>query len=391
MNLTILAASPARLRRLQDVIGTTADFTVAARIATEQNLPSLANGSAPDLLLVDNPDASMLRAIQSLAAARPSMQAIAISTDQSPDFFMQAMRAGVREVIAPADEAARLSEALARMRRAGPGVPSVAKEGKVIAFISCKGGAGSTFLAANTSYALAAEQSRRVALIDLNLRFGDAALHLSDQRPPSNLADLCEQIRRLDGALLEASMLEVLSNFGVLAAPDNSAHISDIQAGHIEAILNVARTRYDFVVLDVPRYFDAPVLRALDMADEIYCVMQLNLPFLRAARNLLEIFRSLDYPLANVKIILNRYSKSGELSVADLEAALGLGTPLMIPNHYAAVASSVNLGMPLLQMQRNNPVARALSNLAKDLAAAPAANSSFARGWLSRVFGGGMT
>ena len=41
-------------------------------------------------------------------------------------------------------------------------------DGKVFAFLSCKGGSGATFLAANFAYVLAYEFSRRVALISYN-------------------------------------------------------------------------------------------------------------------------------------------------------------------------------------------------------------------------------
>ncbi len=81
------------------------------------------------------------------------------------------------------------------------------RDGKIIAFVSCKGGSGATFLAANLAYALA-QENQRVALFDLNLQFGDAALFVSDQKPAATLSHVAQQIHRLDASFLAASMVQ---------------------------------------------------------------------------------------------------------------------------------------------------------------------------------------
>ena len=131
---------------------------------------------------------------------------------------MKAMRAGVREVVPMASPPDVLQAALARVKQMRD-VTASASECKVYAILSCKGGSGATFLATNLAYAMAAAQGKRVALIDLNLQFGDAALYVSDQRAPSNIAEVAPQIHRLDESLLHSAMLQVLPNFSVLAAP----------------------------------------------------------------------------------------------------------------------------------------------------------------------------
>ncbi len=79
------------------------------------------------------------------------------------------------------------------------------------------------------------------------------------------------------------------------------------------AVLRVARQHYDYVLLDVGRQIDAVSLRALDVTDTIYPVLQLALPDIRDARRLLDIFRSLGYVLDNIRLIVNRYEKGGKL------------------------------------------------------------------------------
>jgi pilus assembly protein CpaE len=64
---------------------------------------------------------------------------------------------------------------------------------------------------------------------------------------------------------------------------------------HIDAIPQLARRQYDFVVLDVGRSLDAVSIRALDHADMIFPVLQTTLPYIRDSKRLLNVFRSLEY------------------------------------------------------------------------------------------------
>jgi len=161
-----------------------------------------------------------------------------ITGDTSSDFLIRALRAGVREVLPGTPTPEALLGAVARIRVKRGGAPT---DGKILALTSCKGGSGATFLATNLAWVLAATHGKRVALIDLNLQFGDAAMYVTDQKPASNLALVCQQIHRLDAAFLTSAMIEVAPGFHLLAAPDDPAHSIDVKAEHVEAILKVAR------------------------------------------------------------------------------------------------------------------------------------------------------
>ncbi|MGB0128451.1 MAG: AAA family ATPase [Rhodocyclaceae bacterium] len=352
------------------------------------NLPTLINGTLPDLVIVDDATEKSLDAVEALYLRSPGIDTVLISSDTTTAFLLRAMRAGVREVVPASGDKALLQEALARiLLKRAKFAPPAATDGKVLAFLSCKGGSGATFLAANFAYALASEYGRRVALIDLNLQFGDAAIFVSEIRPPSDLAELSQQILRLDASLLAASMLEAAPNFFVLAAPEDPAHAVDVRPEHVEAIVRLARAHYDFVVIDVPRSLDAVSLLALDVADLIFPILQLTLPFVRDGKRLLTVFRSLDYPRAKIRLLVNRHEKGGELSVQDLERAVDGRVFLTIPNSYAAAAASVNHGVPIVKSSRNNPISRALIEMAREFVPVEAAGTGGR--WLSRIFSRG--
>lgn len=351
-----------------------------------EDLPAFINGSMPDVLVLDGVTSRSLDAVEALNLRRPEIDTLLISGEASTDFLLQAMRAGVREVVPAPGPGEALQSALGRIMLKRKAPSNTADGGKVFAFLSCKGGAGATFLASNFAYAMATERGKRVALIDLNLQFGDAAMFVSDQRPPSNVAEVSQQINRLDASLLASAMLEVAPNFHVLAAPDDPAHSTDVRREHVEAIVRLARRNYDAVVIDVARSLDVVSLKALDLADTILPVLQLTLPFVRDGKRLLSVFQALDYPKESVRLLVNRFQKGGEITLEDLERSVGHQVFRTIPNSYAAAASSVNLGVPIAKGQRSNPISKVLVELAHELM--PAQETAAAGGrWFARVFG----
>ena len=348
---------------------------------TLDKLPNMDN-SAPDLLLVAQPllNGADLDKLEALGTKRPDLAIVLACQQQTPDFLLQAMRAGVREVLPLPIDAIQLAAAVRRIEEKRS--VSARTLGKVLAFISCKGGSGATFLATNLGYALAAVEGKKVCLLDLNLQFGDASLFVSDQRPAASVASVAQQMHRLDHSLLVSSMVQVTPNFHVLAAPEDPTQASEVHPEHIDSLLRLARQHYDFVLLDIGRSLDAVSVRALDQADMIFPILQATLPYIRDGKRLLQVFRSLDYRKDKIHLIVNRHSNNGDIRLRDCEQAYGMELFRTIPNHYEAAAASVNQGVPILQLHRTSPISKALQEMARTLAGETTSES---RGWLSRI------
>jgi pilus assembly protein CpaE len=349
------------------------------RDAVERLLPQ-----APELVLFDASEVEPAQAelLEPLARHYPDASFILLTRAPQHELLIRAMRVGMREVLHLPLIHRALHEALDRIE-IERGVTAV-REGKALAFMSCKGGSGATFLATNFGYALATLASRKVLLLDLHGQFGDAALYVSDQKPAITLSDICSQIGRLDAAFLESCLVHVAPGYGVLAAADDPSLAMQMKPDHIDAILRVARQHYDYVLLDVGRQIDALSLRALDQADAIYPVLQLALPDIRDGRRLLDIFRSLGYAADRTRLIVNRYEKGGKLRLADLEQALGAEVLHTVPNDYLSATDSVNQGVPLLRLARSSPVARSLAELVETVTERRLPES---KGLFDRLFG----
>lgn len=356
-------------------------------VAMRSNLRDALDRLVPDppaLVIVDASDFEPNEAdlLERLSKHYPTACFMLLTREHQQDLLIRAMRAGVREVLQLPLVHRAFHEAMDRVA-ATTGVTSL-RDGKVLAFISCKGGSGATFLSTNFGYALATLADKKVLLIDLHGQFGDATLYVSDQKAAMTLSDVCSQISRLDPAFLDSCLVHVTPGFGILAAADDPAHAVDLKPEHMDSILRVARQHYDYIVLDVGRQIDAISLRALDSSDAIYPVLQLGLPDIRDGRRLLDIFRSLGYPIENTKLIVNRYEKGGKLRLQDLQNALGADVLHTVPNDYLAVTDSVNQGVPALQLSRSAPVSRSLAELVEIVTARRVSEN---KGLFDRLFG----
>ncbi|WP_151446952.1 AAA family ATPase [Lacisediminimonas profundi] len=381
LNITIVSPD----RKQLDAVNSALPAGIRATVVegTVADLGNFTGAMVPDILIVGSAceGRSDLEVLERLGHGFPNMNFIMLCSQQSPEFLIHAMRVGVREVLPSPVSRDGLQAAIERIRyKMGM---AQGRKGKILAFISCKGGSGATLLASNLAFALA-ERGRKVALMDLNLQFGDALLFLSDIKPATTLADLARNIDRLDPALLASSMVAITDNLSVLAAPEDPAHGMEVKPDHIDAILAMARSHYDFVLLDVGRTLDAHTIRALDQADKIYPVLQTTMPYIRDGRRLLEVFRTLGYTRDKINLVVNRYQKGGEIAVGDMEQSLGHRIARTIPNHYEAAAAAVNQGVPIARLARSSPVSKALAEWSEMLAPK---EEEVSMKWMSRIFG----
>jgi len=382
MKITIVSTNDKDLLDLARLLRSRNNADELEAVSSLDKLSGMSSADAPSLLILAQPllNADELERLESLSIRHPHLATILICQQHSPEFLLRAMRAGVREVLNTNAEPSQLLMAVHRLesKRVTP-APAL---GKVLSFVSCKGGSGATFLAANLGFTLAALENKRVALFDLNLQFGDASLFVADQKPAATLAQVAQQIHRLDASFLAASMVQVSPSFGILAAPEDPISANDVQPEHIDVLLKLARQNYDYVLLDIGRNLDSVSVRALDQSDLIFPILQATLPYVRDGKRLLQVFRSLDYAADKINLIVNRYSNAGDIRLNDCEQAYGMRIFRTIPNHYEAAAASVNQGVPILQLARSSPVSKALQEMARTLAGETAAEQ---KGWLARM------
>ncbi|MGB4345408.1 MAG: AAA family ATPase [Burkholderiaceae bacterium] len=343
----------------------------------------IATAQPPDLVLLDAAmnESKLLDTLERLGKQYPQAALVLLTHHQAPEMLIAAMRAGVREVVAVPLQNQELEQALERLEKKL--ATTRQKDGKVLSFMSCKGGSGATFLASNLAVALANVANKKTLLIDLNLQFGDAALYLSDLKPVMTLADVCAQLNRLDADLLESSLIRVSPNCGILAASNDLDPATEIRGEHIDVILQLARRHYDYIVFDIGRQFNCVSVRAFDSSDIIYPILQQSLPYLRDGRRLLDLFAGLGYRKEKIQLILNRHENNAGVSVADMERSLDQRIAHFVPNNFDVVNESINQGVPVLQLARSSTISKSLVDIVNELAHASVPAH---RGMIRRLF-----
>lgn len=366
MKIALISPSKAHLDAMRTVLESHRHEVVVAE-GGRSRMREIAERTRPDLMLVEGMcrDPDELEAVERVTELYPGMAVMLLCASHTPEFLINSMRAGVREVLPSPVGTQALEAAVARAEaKLAGGKPR--PQGRVLAFIGSKGGSGATFLATNLGALLA--QRASVLLIDLNLQFGDALSFVHDHPPASTLADVARAIDRLDAPFLAASAVRIGPNYQVLAAPEDPGQALEVKPEHVEAILDLAVRQYDYVLLDLGRTLDTLSVKALDRAYRIYPVMQAGVPFVRNAKKMLGVFQSLGYPSEKIEIVVNRHEKSGEIGLDDIARSLGVQAPRTVSNSYRKVNAAISTGDPILQLDRAGAVTRNLADLAATLA-----------------------
>jgi len=387
LKLALLAPQSAMLQHLRGLLPADASLAVSVHTGDAGSAARIADRDQADILVIagDRHDLTELRALEQVTARHPALAVMLASANHSAEFLRDAMRIGLREVLPHPVTREALLEAIGRVRLRATAQPR-RRRGKLIALIGCKGGIGVTFLAGNLAYALADTEGKKVALIDLNLQFGDAALYLTQRRAQCSVADVAREVHRLDGALLGSSMVQVTPSLHVLPAPESPEQAAQVNPESITPLLQVATAEYDHVIVDAGRSLEPVTLRALDYADLVYAVLELDVPSLHDAKRMLQALSGLGYGKDKLRLVVNRYERGGRVTLDDAAAALRWQVAHTLPNSFRAVAASINEGVPILQLAARDPVASGLREIARSLVGAP--KSEPARGWLRTVLSG---
>lgn len=235
--------------------------------------------------------------------------------------------------------------------KAGPGT--------VIAVVSASGGSGKTFLATNLAYHLVSLK-KRTCLIDLDLQFGELSTALR-LKPRHTIYDLVSSEAEEDIAgRLEDYFERHESGIRVLAAPDDPEHADTIEAFHIASVIDAARAKHDYVVIDTPTALSEGVLVALEHADQIFCLATLDLPSVRNLGVMLATLKKLKVPVERVTLLLNKVEPDVGIDVGRVEQYFPQGFSMVIP-YGREVNRSLNMGQPVLAYAPRGEVSKALA------------------------------
>ncbi len=198
--------------------------------------------------------------------------------------------------------------------------------------------------------------------MDLHLVHGDAALFFGAD-PRFSVVDALENVHRVDESFFSGLVEKTKSGVHVLASSTRAIHGS-MDAERSRSLLEFAKRKYQFTILDVPRS-DYSMLDALDPATSIVVVTSQEVSALRSATHTAETMRQ-RYGASRVRVVLNRFDKNAAVSTADIERVVGEPLKHLIPSDYRVAVEAANTGIPFVLT--DGKLAKAIRVLASDLA-----------------------
>ncbi|MGH2723195.1 MAG: AAA family ATPase [Actinomycetota bacterium] len=300
--------------------------------------------------------------------------------------------AATRTLRSAVERAVELADAMAGSRNTGPEARTT---GRAVTITSPTGGCGKTFFATNLAYALASRSGKRVALVDLDLQFGEVVTALR-LRPQYTIHDLLAT-REGDWDSVRAQFREFMvhhpSGVDVLAAPRDPSEADVIDSPDITRTLQLAKELYHYVIVDTPAALTEPVLASFDISEGLIVMATLDVPSVKNLGVFVQTLDRLKIPRDGVSLVLNKAEKDVGLSPAEVQRLFPQGFRGILP-YSKEVSRSYNAGRPVLEAAPASDISWSLAEcLERILPDEPAlatvgrsANGHARAGLLSRLF-----
>jgi pilus assembly protein CpaE len=316
---------------------------------------------------------------------RPTRPVIILGYGSPNGFVSRVFEAGADDVLVLPQDPEGIRFALQKALARKAGVASAASsigQAEVICILGPKGGTGKTLTATSLAVALA-ESGKRVALVDLDLQFGDVGLCMG-LAPETTIYDLV----RTGGSLDEEKMGDFLvthhSGVEVLIAPSRPDHAASISVDFLRDVYRVLRGMFDYVIVDTPPGFTPEVIATIDLATQICMVGMLDALSLKNTKLGLETLELMGIPRERIKLVLNRARTRVGISDEDVEAIIDRTPDVLVPSD-RDISRSVNEGNPIVTYKPQSEAAEAFRRLANSyVAVAPAERASRLRRFVGR-------
>ena len=294
---------------------------------------------------------------------RPERPVVVLSDGSPNGFVKRVFEVGADDIVSlpanPEQIAFTFQKAIVRKQgAAGAGGVALAP---MICVLGPKGGTGKTLTACNLGVALAAA-GNRVAIVDLDLQFGDVALSLG-LAPEKTIYDLAKSGGSLDADKVGGYLAEHPSGVRVLVAPTRPDHAGAITTEFLREVYAALRASHDFVIVDTPPGFTPEVIASIDSSSHVCVVGMLDSLSLKNTKLGLETLELMGYSRERTRFVLNRADSRVGITRDDVVAIVGRTPDVLVPSD-RDIPRSVNEGNPIVQAGRRSASAKAFGQLA---------------------------
>jgi pilus assembly protein CpaE len=313
---------------------------------------------APDLVLFDPtlrdiPDKDFIQKLRN-DPRTSRVPLVALSSDPSPFRKQTCLNAGIDEYIVKSSQAiVSLEETLNRILGVEKPTDSTNKDGEtsgsLIVFLSAKGGTGTSSLCANLAMNIQQGQPEAsVVVADLVLPIGSIGPIVGDNGK-LNLVTLTDLPTDQTNAEYFRGNLPKppLWQFQLLAGSPDPQHGNSIKGERIGQIVDVLRSTYDFVLLDIGRSLSRISLPLIQKADLIILVVSTDQSTVKLTKTVWDYLKTQGVDNQKIYAILNRAVGLEGLTKAQAEEMIGLPIRTAMPYMGGNFALANNLNQPI--------------------------------------------
>ena len=221
----------------------------------------------------------------------------------------------------------RVPEPVARPRVARRGSKGHAE---LFVVFSGKGGVGKSVIATNLAVALSAK-GNKVAIVDLDLQFGDVAVMLHAENHPTAIDALAQQGEQVEIEFIEEVMATGPEGVRALLAPTSPEFADLVNTANLRAILRELATTYDQIIVDTPAHLEERNLEAIETADQIVVVTSFNITAIKDTKVTLKLLQSLGIPKERIALVLNQTRAKASFPRAEVDDSLRFPVVASLP------------------------------------------------------------
>ena len=318
-------------------------------------------------------------------AIKQAIKVIVIAEEVSPIALHQLLKLGAEEFVPYPIPDGALHDAIERLNKpkAEAPAPSSAsapalratgdREGVILPVQAISGGAGATTFAVNLAWELAnidKKKPPRVCILDFDLQHGSVSTYLDLPRREAVYEMLSDTVSMDSDSFMQA-LLTFNEKLHVLTAPADLLPLDIVTPHDIQKILTIARTNFDYVVVDMPSTFVQWTETVLSEAHVFFALLEHDM---RSAQNCLRIVRALkgeELPIEKFRYIMNRapgqFDLSGKSRVKRMAESLDIDIEVQLPDGGKPVTQANDHGLPLSESAAKNPLRREIQKLAKSV------------------------
>ncbi len=360
-------------QNLRQLIGTDPELDLIAEVGGSDEALEKVDLLSPNILLInsDQRDTDAISLAERVIQRKPRTFVILLIQNLTLESMQTASAAGCHNIAPFPENAKELCNFVHRVHNAENDRLTALDtnergswSSKIITVYGAKGGQGKTTIATNLAMALA-KQKKKVAILDLDLLFGDVHIFM-DVEPKETISDLMQESFSNSIDSVRAFMTVHPSGIHILCAPKTPEYAETISGDRIQSLLALLRSYYDYIIIDTAVNFSDSTLAALEGSTSILFVTGLDIATLKNSKIAMSILESLGQK-KKVRVIINRAVEINSITVADVQRIVDAPILSRIPSDYLVAVAALNQGQPFVQSSPKAKLSLAIEDIAEKI------------------------